>query len=188
MANKYRARNLAQMSRLRKTLRAVSPEITEDTKKLMRAAAQDMVSRMRAQAPVGKTKTLRRNLRASVSKDGLTAKAGYITRRARKAAWYAVFFEAGIRAQVKRVGFRRERRRQKLLRTIKLYGAARTQKMGFDVSEKSLARRRAYVLHIRARAARPFISGPAAAVIQSFAPKVREAVNQALGKVISHGG
>ena len=86
----------ASIGKVRRTLRKLEPEITEELKDIVQTTADLVENNAKQNAPVD-TGNLRKYITAKVGRDGLTAQVGIRGKRARKKAFYAHFVEFGTR-------------------------------------------------------------------------------------------
>lgn len=93
-AQKRQARGYAKVTPLRRKLRRMPDEATKGIKAAMIKLAADIEASAKSRVPVD-TGTLRDNITAKVSRDGLSARIGVQGKKASKKAYYGPFIEFG---------------------------------------------------------------------------------------------
>jgi HK97 gp10 family phage protein len=89
-----RNRGYAKVSKLRRKLRRLPEEATKGIKTAMTELAADIERSAKSRVPVD-TGTLKANISAKVSRDGLSARIGVQGKRASRKAFYGPFVEFG---------------------------------------------------------------------------------------------
>jgi hypothetical protein len=85
-----------QQRRLSRMLRRVEPEIVEPIKEVVAEAAQELL--LAAESEINDDSgTTKRQMTAKASRSGLTAEVGFLTKTARKLAFYAAFVHFGTK-------------------------------------------------------------------------------------------
>ena len=82
---------------LRRTLRRAPDAVRDALRESITKGAQEIHAEALKMVAVGYTGTLGRELSYKVSRDGLTAKIGYLGKKAQRKAFYAPFLEFGTR-------------------------------------------------------------------------------------------
>jgi hypothetical protein len=90
-----------QQRRLSRLLRRVEPEIVEPIKEVVAEAAQELLLAAESEIPVD-SGVARNQMTAKASRSGLTAEVGFLTKTARKLAFYAAFVHFGTKGAPKK--------------------------------------------------------------------------------------
>lgn len=96
-----RRRGYAQVSQVRRTLRRLPPEMTEEVKREFVEIAERIHADAQARVPVGATGVLKRWLQKRTGRDKLSAEVGFLTRPSKRRAFYAAFVEFGTKPSSK---------------------------------------------------------------------------------------
>lgn len=178
--------NREQTDQIRALLRGADPAVRSELASAMRMVGQYIHDGQMRMVPRGTGKrakgNLARHLHWEVTEGGLTVRAGYINPVARKAAWYGLFFETGVKAQVVRVGFGRERRRQRLLRQM-MKNPALKETLKARLSKTWWKPHRQYLLRVPARKPHYFITLPGIEARMKYSDEIDRAVHRALDRV-----
>ncbi len=97
-ARKRQRRGYANVTKLRRKLRRMPDEATKGIKEALADLAKKIEASAKNRVPVD-TGTLRDNITAKVSRDGLSARIGVQGKRASKKAYYVKFVEHGTKKQ-----------------------------------------------------------------------------------------